>query len=192
MHADVGDVGQPPGGDLVEMGQVAEGAAVEQVLLDEVETPFDLALGLGTTRQAGARLEAVMRGEGQKARIVQRPVLVVLQHYDLHVVVKTDRGHAAKIREGADVLADRGGEVLRLDERQVRTPRVAQHIAEQVNAPPAFLGEIDVVGAVIHLSLRAPARLEADHRRARGLRTQLPYPFTPDAAPYAKAARPQL
>ena len=172
--------------------QVAKGSAVEQVLLDEVETPFDLALGLGAPRQAGPRLEAVVRGKGQKARIVQWPVLVVLQHHDLHVVVEADRGHAAKIREGADVLANRGGKVLRLDERQVRTPRVAQHIAEQVNSPPAFLGEIDVVGAVIHLGLLTHGRLEADHRRARGLHAQLPYPFTHHGVADGKAAGTQL
>ena len=44
MDVDIGDVGQSPGGQVVEMGEVAKGPAVEQVLLDEVELPLGLAL----------------------------------------------------------------------------------------------------------------------------------------------------
>ena len=40
MHMDIRNVGQPPGGDVVEMRQVAKGPAVEQVLLDEVKLPL--------------------------------------------------------------------------------------------------------------------------------------------------------
>ena len=60
-----------------------------------------------------------MGGEGQETRVVERAVLVVLQHHDLHVVVQTDGGHALQVLEGADVLADRGREVLRLDKPHV-------------------------------------------------------------------------
>ena len=59
--------------------------------------------------------------------------------------------HTAQVREGPHVLADRGLEVLRLGEVQVLTPRVAQDVTEQVDAPPPFLGEVDLVGGIIHL-----------------------------------------
>ena len=55
MHADVGDVGQPPGGHLVEMFQGAEGAAVEQACFDVIKRPFDLAFGLAAADAAGLR-----------------------------------------------------------------------------------------------------------------------------------------
>src|SRR5438552_4722639 len=74
MDLDVGHLGQPPGSDLVEVGQTAKSPAVEQVLLDEVETSFHLSLRLGTARQTGPRFEAVVRGKGQEARVVQRAV----------------------------------------------------------------------------------------------------------------------
>ena len=66
--------------------------------------------------------------------------------------------------EGADVLAQGGLEVLGLDEAQVLPARVAQHVAEGVDPAAAFLGEVDVVGGVIHLGLDARCGLEAHHR----------------------------
>ena len=52
VDADVGNVAQPPGGDLVEVGQAAERPAIEQILLDMIEAAFALALGAGA---AGAQ-----------------------------------------------------------------------------------------------------------------------------------------
>ena len=45
---------------------------VEQVLLDEVETSFRFPLRPGTAGQAGPRLEAVVRGERQEAKVIDR------------------------------------------------------------------------------------------------------------------------
>src|SRR5271170_1300983 len=108
------------------MRQVAEGPAVEQVFFDEVKAPFRLAFGLRAAWQAGPRFVAVVRGEGQEARVVERTILVVTQDNYLHVVVQAGGRTSAEVVEGADVLADRGDEVLRLDESHVGPPRVAQ------------------------------------------------------------------
>jgi hypothetical protein len=43
--------------------------------------------------------------------------------------------------------------VLGLDEAQVLATRVAEQIAEQVDAATAFFAEVDVVGRVIDLGL---------------------------------------
>ena len=62
-------------------------------------------------------------------------------------------------------------EVLGLDEAEVLPPRVAQQVAEGMDAAAAFAGEVEVIGGVIHLGLDARGRLEADHRervRSRG------------------------
>jgi hypothetical protein len=44
MAANIGDIGQPSNGDFVEVFQRVEGPAVEQIRLDVMELPFDLAL----------------------------------------------------------------------------------------------------------------------------------------------------
>ncbi len=59
MAAHVGDLGQPAGGDFVEVFQRVEGSAVEQVRLDVMELSFDLALQL--SRQL--RTVAIRRSE---------------------------------------------------------------------------------------------------------------------------------
>ena len=97
-----------------------------------------------------------MCGEGQELRVVQRPLVAVPQHHDLHVVVQAGPGRAAEMLEGPDVFAQGGRQILGLDEAQVLPPRVTQHVAEEVDAATPFAREVDVVGAVIHLGLRPP------------------------------------
>jgi hypothetical protein len=166
MNTHIGDVGQPPRRHLVEMLQGAEGAAIEQVGLGIPERSLDLALGLTPPHPASLRCEAVVRGEGEELGVVQRPLVAVPQHHHLHVVVQTGGSDAPQVLKGANVFAQGGRQILRRDETQVLPTRVTQHVAEQVNAPPALVGEIDVVAAVIHLSLRPTGSLEALHRLA--------------------------
>src|ERR1700726_4331324 len=113
------------------MRQIAKSPAVEQVLLDEVEAPFHLALRPGTSRQTGPRFETVVGGEGQEARVVEWAVFVMAQHRYLHIVVQAGCGSTLKVFEGANVLADRRGEVLRLDKLHVCATRVTEDIAEE-------------------------------------------------------------
>jgi transposase len=128
----VGHFRQPPGGHLVEMLQGAALAAAQEVRFHEVKRPLDLALGLWTPGTAGRRPEAVMRGEGQQASIVDRLVAFVTRHHDLHVVVEAGCRHSPKVLEGAEVLTDRGFQVLRRREVQILPPGIAQHVAEKV------------------------------------------------------------
>jgi len=88
------------------------------------------------------------------------PFVAVPQHDRFHVVVQASRRHAAEVLEGADVLTQRGRQVLALNKAQILTTRVAQQIAEQVDATAAFTGKVDIVSAVIHLGLDARRRLE--------------------------------
>ena len=133
-----------------------------------------------------------MRGEGQEFGIVERPFVAMPQDHDLQVVVQAGAGHAAQVRKGADVFAEGGRQVLRLDEAQVLPARVTQHVAEEVDAAAAFVGEVDVVGAVIHLGLLPRQRLEADHRFAERCRPQFQDPLPNDGAAAAKTLGPQL
>jgi len=77
MHPHVGHVLQPPGRDFVQVLQRAEVAAAQQAGLHLLKRTFDFALGLGTPGTAGHRTVTVVRGEGQKTRIVDRLVIFV-------------------------------------------------------------------------------------------------------------------
>ena len=143
------------------MLQRVEGAAVEQAGFDVVELPFDFALGLRPANAAGLRPEAVVRGEGEELGVVERAVGVMPQHHRFEVVVQADAGDAAQVMEGMHVLAQRRRQVHRLDEAQVLPPRVAEQVAEQVDAPAAFAREVDVVDAIVHLCLQPLARSQS-------------------------------
>jgi len=122
MHTHVGDVGQPPGGGIVEVFERVEVAAAQQVLLDVIERPFHLALGLGAAWPASPGPEAVVRGEGQKAWVVERFAVLVILHDHLEVVVQAGGRHAAQMVEGGDVLPERGVKILTLDKTQILPP----------------------------------------------------------------------
>ena len=110
----------------------------------------------------------------------------------LHVVVQAGGRHAAQVLKGADVLADRGREVLALHEVEIQAAGVAQDVAEQVDAPPAFLSEVEVIGAVVHLRLGSRGCLKADHGLRRRLRSQASDPLADHRVAAAKAPGLQL
>ena len=72
------------------------------------------------------------------------------------------------------VLAQGRRQIHRLDETQVLPARIAEQVAEQIDAPPAFAREVDVVDAMIHLCLHPWPGLKARHGRRRGARPQQP------------------
>ena len=180
------------------MLQRVEGAAVEQAGFDIVELPFDFALRLRPAHAAGLRPEAVVGGEGQELGVVEGAVGVVTQHHGLEVVVQADAGDAAQMMEGVHVFAQGRRQVHRLDEAQVLPPRVAEQVAEQVDAPAAFAREVDVVDAIVHLCLHALARSRsaaraAARRRGRNSRNALTHarcssPVKPRALQFLQGA----
>ena len=149
---------------MIERG---EGAAVEQAGFHIREGAFHLPFRLGPAGPAGYRSEAVVGGERQEPRIVDRHVVFVAGHDDLHIVIQAGGRHSPQVLEGPQVLAQGGRHVLVLDEAKVLPSRVAQDVAEQTDAAPALAGEVEVVHGIIHLSLGSGARLEADHRDRR-------------------------
>ena len=177
VNTHVGHFRQPPGGHLVEMLQGAELAAAQEVRFHEVKRPFHFAFRLRPPGTAGHRPEAVMRGEGQKAGVVDRLVAVVTRHDDLHVIVETGGGHASKVLEGPHVFADRGLHVLGRREVQILPPGIAQHVAEEVHLAAAFLGEVDRIDRPVHLGLGPRPGLKTLHGRAWALLPQLSYPL---------------
>ena len=126
--ADVGDLGQPPRGRLIEMIERGEGAAVEQAGFHIRKGAFHLPFRLGPPGSAGHRPEAVVGGERQEPRVVDRHVVLVASHDDLHIVIQAGGCHAPQMLEGPQVLAQGGRHVLGLDEAEVLPPRVAQDV----------------------------------------------------------------
>ncbi len=153
---------------------------------------LDFALGLGTPGTAGHRTVTVVRGEGQEARIIDRLVVFVPGDHDFHAVVETGRGDTAQVLEGLNVLPLRRLHVLRFDEPQVLPARVAQDQAEQVDPPPAFLGEVQRVDGIIHLSLDTGSGLEPLDPGRLEAWTQLTDTLTEDAVAAGVTAPPQF
>ena len=73
MHAWIGDRVEPMTELLVQVVEVTERAAEEEVLADVSERPLDLALRLGPIGPAGARLETVVPGEVDEGAVVTSP-----------------------------------------------------------------------------------------------------------------------
>ena len=110
------------------------------------------------------------------------------QHHRFEVVVQADAGDAAEMMEGMHVLTQGRRQIHRLDEAQVLPARVAEQVAEQVDAPAAFAREVDVIDAIVHLCLQAWPGLKARHGWPRGARPQQPEALTHDRVLAGEAA----
>src|SRR5512147_2933640 len=69
-NANVGHGGEPVGELSVQIIEVAERPAEEEVLADVAERPLHLALGLRPVGPAGFRVKAVMAGEVEQRAVV--------------------------------------------------------------------------------------------------------------------------
>ena len=67
VQADIGDGGQPVNELGVEIVEIAEAAAQEEVLADVAERPLHLTFGLGPIGPAGTGEEAVVLGQARPA-----------------------------------------------------------------------------------------------------------------------------
>jgi hypothetical protein len=114
-------------------------------------------------RQAGSRNS----GKGQEARIVNRLLSVMTADDDLHIVVQTFCGQPAQMREGSDVLANRRVEVLAFDKMPVPAAGISQDVGEGMHPSFALHGEIDVIGGIVHPTLKSGGRLEAADQESR-------------------------
>ncbi len=164
METYIRHIAEPVSRCIVQVFQGAEGACVEQVDFHVMERPLHFALRLTPPGTASHGPIAIVSGEGQETRVVDRFATFVARHHDFHVVVQAGGRDASQILECSYVLANRRRKVLRLDEPQVLTPRVAQHIAEQLDSPPSLAAEVDRVGGVVHLGLESRTRLETLYR----------------------------
>ena len=158
----IGDLPEPPVSHFIEMLQRSERATVEQIRLHVEERTFDFAFGLGAADLASPRPETIVRGERQKACVVNRLIVFPTRDDHFHVVVQACRGDALEMIERPDVLADRRVEVLSLRKADILSPGITQQITEQIDFSATFLREVDLIGGPVHLGLNARTGLEAN------------------------------
>src|SRR5207342_3616828 len=116
----------------VEIIEVAERAAEEEVLADVPERPLHFALGFGPIGSTGTRLEAVVPCEVEEAAVVNdQAVGILADHRRLHAVVENFLRRPADRFERRNVTAQDGLQVLVDDEARPDQPREAEHQREQ-------------------------------------------------------------
>jgi len=156
---------------VVEVAQVAEVAAEEEVLADVAERPLHLALRLGPVRLAGLGQVAVVAGELDQGAIVDDMTGfgVLAAEHDLHAVVEDLGRGAAKRLERRGVAAQQGLHVLAWHEPAPQHAAVTQHEREQPDhvLDAGLIGELGAEMGKVDLGLPARRGLEA-HLEARG------------------------
>ena len=149
----------------VEIVEVAEAAAEEEVLADVAERPLDLALRLGPVRPAGLRQEAVVAGELEQGAVVDdvAGLGILAAEHGAHAVVEDLLRHAAKRLEGGGVAAQQRLQVLVQHEAAPQHAAVAEHQREQPDDPlgARLVGEHRAEMREVDLRLPAGRRLEA-------------------------------
>src|SRR5271170_395314 len=176
MDPGIGDCVEPMPQLTIEIVEIAERAAEEEVFADIAERPFDFAFRFRSIRPAGARQEAIVPGKVEKRAIVDHePVHILADDSRLHAIVKDLAWSAADRLESGDMAAQDALQVLMDDEARPDQPGVAEdHGEEPDNAPHArFICERDVELGKIHLRLFARRRLETNFEAARARRPQL-------------------
>ena len=117
VNAHVGHGGEPVGELGVQVVEIAERPAEEEVLADVAERPLHLALGLRPVGPAGFRVKVVMAGEVEQRAVVDDAAFRRLaDDGGLHPVVEDLLRHAAEVGERRDVAAQDRLQVLMQDE----------------------------------------------------------------------------
>ena len=109
----IGDVVEPTAELSVEIVEVAERTAEEEVLANVAERPFNFALGLGPVRPAGTGLETVMPGKIEEAAVIDDEAFGILaDDRGLHAVIEDLARSPANGFERGNVTAQHALQVL--------------------------------------------------------------------------------
>ncbi|SAY46717.1 hypothetical protein KRIGEM_03534 [Komagataeibacter rhaeticus] len=160
----VGDIRAPDVELGVEVIEIMEAAAKEEVLTDVAEGSLDLALGLGAIGLAGSGGAAIMGQKRHQRGIVGHHARIILtDDSGLHAIVENFRAAARHRLEGGDVATHHCFQTLVRAETSPQPATVPQHHAEQPDlAHDAWLaGEDCLEFRKIDLRLNAGSGLEA-------------------------------
>ncbi len=154
VDAVVGNFVEPGSGLGIDIGQLGELPQGPEVLADIADaTFFDLAFLPRSRDMAGARVEVVLAGKGEKARIDANDLTIALGYGGDQVVEKNLRCHASHEVEGMLVATQKDLETLTVRELQVETAAVTFEQAKGV--------ELALIALVIERVEVAPVDLKA-------------------------------
>ena len=176
MDAEVGDLVQPVPELAVQVVEIAETAALEEVLADVAEGPLDLALGLGPVGFAGLGGKTVVTGEIDQGPVEDYLTFRVLaDDRGFHAVVEDLPWHAAEVVEGRQVAAHDFIQALARHEAGEEVTAEAQHHGEQPDHSglARLVGEAEAEVGEVDLGLLARPCLEAALEDRRWGRTDL-------------------
>src|ERR671910_2009298 len=132
MNPRVGDRLQPFAELRIEIVKIAERAREEEVLADVAVRPLDLALGLGPIGPAGPGVIVMVAGKVDERPVVDDvPLRILPRDRGLHAIVEDLVRHAAERREGGQMTAQHGLQILVQDEAGPQGAAVTQHQGEQ-------------------------------------------------------------
>jgi len=171
MNAWVGDSVEPMAELRVEIIEVAERAAEEEVLADVAERPLHFALRFGPIGSTGARLEAVVPGKIEQAAIVNdQAVGILADHRRLHAVVEDFLRRPANRFERRHVTAQDGLQVLVYDEAGPDQPRRQKRIGAPLLGRPRAIGRrLQAACDVSADRLAIHVKLAGDRRNGQSL-----------------------
>ena len=145
MDARIGDVVEPVAELPVEVIEVTEAAAEEEVLTDVTERALDLALCLCPIGPTRLREVAVVAGEFQQGAVEDDVAGfgILAEEDGSHAVIEDLFRHAAERLEGSGLAAQQRRQVLMQDEAAPKHAAVTEHKREQPDDPldPGLVGE---------------------------------------------------
>ena len=148
VDAHVGDGVEPLAGGRIEVAEVGDFEAGEEIFLDVADAGFDAALLVPGADVARGDLEAVMAGEVGVAGVEHRGLSTqALEHGRLEVVGHDPGGHSrAEVGEGVEVAAEEVFHGLGDGELEVHQAAVAQDHHEEAQPSP---GVADIDAGVV-------------------------------------------
>ena len=154
----------------IEVIKVGEATRGEERAAHVADRAFDAALLIAAGHRDGARLEAILPGEGEQGRMKADRIAAPFQHRTLEIVVEQHTRGATPGGEGAEVAAQEALHPGVQEEAQEDLPRVAQHHDErhQRTPGPADLEMAEV--APVHLRLLARQAAQPQIRLGRTAR----------------------
>src|ERR1019366_1391308 len=173
----VDDTIHPIGELCAEVIAIAKGATVEERPFVLPETALDAGLGVGLTADSGGT-DAVVRREGEIARVVDRLGPLPPEHDGLLAVVLARGGVAAEAREGALVTVHQREEIDRAEGVEELPLGEDQDVREELQDLRAPVGVRHLVRRPVALGhLAGPEYRRLETRRRTGGRAHAPHVF---------------
>src|SRR5690349_24275933 len=171
VYPDIGYLIEPLLQLLIEILEIAEAAAEEEVFADVAIWPLDFALRLRPIRLARLRQVAVMPGKFEQRPIVDdvASLGILAAEHGSHAVVEYVLRHTTQRLECRGLTAQQRRQVLVQHEAGPQHATVAQHEREQPKDPlrPRLVSEHRAEVGEVDLRLTAGRRLEAHLERRR-------------------------